>query len=170
MDDLQSWQGHNKLRAALVRSGFATANEVLACPSHSLQIRAKLSATEVDQCKALLSAWRLPDTSSVGSLAQLPAQLLSVGTEAIDRLLAGGLRPGTVTEIYGEAWVSAITTTPRLDTRTSARPARATFACNSAFKSSCPSSKAVCTDQSSTCLLKAPSRLFASAKWLWRVL
>jgi hypothetical protein len=104
-DELKSWNGHNKLRASLLKAGFTTSTEVLACPAHALQQRAKLSASDAELCKKLLSTWRLPETQTVAQLLedQLPPELLQIGAEAIDRILMGGLRPGTVTEIYGEA-------------------------------------------------------------------
>lgn len=107
MRDEESLQhvSNKRYRAFLLKAGFTTFAEVLSCPPGALVQRTRLSAVEIEQCLELLANHRMPSCSTVSALCQAPQELLKTGDQHLDALLGGGLRPGTITELVGEAYV-----------------------------------------------------------------
>lgn len=94
---------NKRYRAYLLKSGFTTFAEVLSSPPGALIQRTRLSAVEIDTCLSLCARYRLPVCTTVSSLCEIEEEVLKSGDESLDALLGGGLRPGTITELVGEA-------------------------------------------------------------------
>lgn len=93
-------------RALLLRAGFLSCAEILLVSPALLVKRTSLTDVEVDELLSIVS-WAVVEGSRsvpvpVSNVDLESKAFATTGDEGIDRLLGGGLRVGSVTEIAGQ--------------------------------------------------------------------
>ncbi|GAA5915842.1 hypothetical protein JCM6882_006817 [Rhodosporidiobolus microsporus] len=108
--DLRDLKVDPRLRAKLLQAQYTTASEVLLSPPAVVARRAKLSLVEASQIVAEVavaaSSGDGAKDSTVAALAARPVpagSTITMGDPALDELLGGGLRTGSVTEVAGQS-------------------------------------------------------------------
>lgn len=92
-----------KIYNVLDRAGLCTTKQILILSEWDIKKLTNLCTADITLLKNIVSDHTKPQSATCDKLLLQDNQKVSTGCPAIDQLLRGGFRRGTLTEIYGES-------------------------------------------------------------------